>query len=320
MATFDDIIRRLASLTDGERLAFYDRLARYAALELAALGCESAEVSEIDENQNVCSSCIMGDSYNSILLATPKEDSKHSNIYNILYKDSSVPTIDKSKKKEEKKNSADNNTQDSSLVRTEADMLPVASDPQRIAEATEWIDIYNTICASFPKAAKVTDLRVENVAARRNRFSTEMFTDACRNLEDSEWLKARGFASFDWLTKSDENLLKVAEGNYNRKRSRPSAGGTITGRPALLVKLIDAASQNFDKAVDSIALARALEDAIVKDSYYAQLDKADLQEVFRRGCARQYEYHGLTTATFCGWFNAYKDDWKEKRRKANMTR
>ena len=315
MATFDDIIRRLASLTDGERLAFYDRLARYAALELAALGCESAEVSEIDENQNV-SRC-MGESYKKNLLATI-QDTNHSNIYNILYKDSSVLTTDKSKKKEE--NLAVIDTQSQSSVRTETEIMPVADDPQRIAEAEEWIDIYNTVCESYTKVVKATDIRVENVAARRNHFSTEMFRQACKNMEDSTWLKGRGFASFDWLTKNDENLCKVAEGQFTNKRSRPSAGGTITGRPALLVKLIDAASQNFDKAVDSIALARALEDAIVKDSYYAQLDKADLQEIFRRGCARQYEYHGLTTATFCGWLNAYKDDWKEKRRKANMTR
>ena len=175
--------------------------------------------------------------------------------------------------------------------------------------------IYNAECPSYHKAAQLTDLRIGKVAARSKRFTTEMFTQACRNMEASEWMRKRGFGNFDWIVKTDENLSKLAEDRYGKRRSTP-VGVTIAGRQAFLVKQIEKAAAAFNStAVDCVNLAIQLDSAIEADWYYKQLTRVDLEEIFRRGCARQYEYHGLSVATICGWLNGYKETFKELKRK-----
>lgn len=175
--------------------------------------------------------------------------------------------------------------------------------------------IYNAECPSYHKVAQLTDLRIRKVAARSERFTTETFTLACRNMETSEWMRQRGFGNFDWIVKTDENLSKLAEDRYGKRRSTP-VGVTIAGRQAFLVKQIEKAAAAFNStAVDCVNLAIQLDSAIEADWYYKQLTRVDLEEIFRRGCARQYEYHGLSVATICGWFNEYKETFKELKRK-----
>lgn len=299
MNTFDDILKALLALPESDRLRLYDRIARYAVMELAALSGESSE-------KNVCS-CIGGNilSIPSIPLATPNVDSNHSIYNNILNIDSSYIESSAKKKKE---NPQYNNTQGASLV-TDTDKN----------EAQAWMDLYNTTCVSYAKATKLTDARIEWVAARLRRFTREDFQKACENMEASEWLRGRGFGCFDWIIKTDENLSKLAEGMYNRKPSRPRGVGTIKGRPALLARLLGDAAKVFDRSTaDTINMALLLEESIVKDKYYSQLTAADFEEIFRRGCSRQFAFHGFSVSTICGWMNEYKDTFKEQRRVAQM--
>lgn len=290
-----DIIRQVLELPDEERHLLCDHLLAVVERELSA-------PEKIDENQNVCS-CIMGNIFSipeNIHIATPQ---KKEYIYNISYKDSSYidsSATDQNQKKIEQDN---NDTQSSGFAQ------------KHRALAEEWMAIYNAECPSYHKAAQLTDLRIGKVAARSKRFTTETFTLACRNMEASEWMRQRGFGNFDWIVKTDENLSKLAEDRYGKRRSTP-VGVTIAGRQAFLVKQIEKAAAAFNStAVDCVNLAIQLDSAIEADWYYKQLTRVDLEEIFRRGCARQYEYHGLSVATICGWLNEYKETFKELKRK-----
>lgn len=291
-----DIIRQILALPDEERHLLCDHLLAVVERELSA-------PEKIDENQNVCSSVeyVYNNTDNSILYATPKDSKEY--IYNISYKDSSYidsSATDQNQKKIEQDN---NDTQSSGFAQ------------KHRALAEEWMAIYNAECPSYHKAAQLTDLRIGKVAARSKRFTTEMFTQACRNMEASEWMRQRGFGNFDWIVKTDENLSKLAEDRYGKRRSTP-VGVTIAGRQAFLVKQIEKAAAAFNaQAVDAVNLAIQLDAAIEADWYYKQLTRVDLEEIFRRGCARQYEYHGLSVATICGWLNGYKETFKELKRK-----
>lgn len=290
-----DIIRQILELPDEERHLLCDHLLAVVERELSA-------PEKIDENQNVCS-CIMGNIFSipeNIHIATPQ---KKEYIYNISYKDSSYidsSATDQNQKKIEQDN---NDTQSSGFAQ------------KHRALAEEWMAIYNAECPSYHKAAQLTDLRIGKVAARSKRFTTEMFTQACRNMEASEWMRQRGFGNFDWIVKTDENLSKLAEDRYGKRRSTP-VGVTLTGRQSFLAGQIEKAAAAFNStAVDCVNLAVQLDSAIEADWYYKQLTRVDLEEIFRRGCARQYEYHGLSVATICGWFNEYKETFKELKRK-----
>lgn len=303
MSKVDDILREILSLPDDERLALCDRIITAAA----SLPVTGGYTAEIDENQNLCSCKYSNITTPSILYATPIVEKNR--IYDTSYKDSSYKdTYIKKENIKERKSAADDNPQIPGFV----------NDKNAAAVAEEWVKIYTDICKSYPQVAKITDTRIRLVAERSERFTADNFRAACQNMEDCDWIKGRGFGSFDWIVKSDENLTKLAEGYYNYRRKPISAGGTIKGRTACLVALIDQASRAFDKVVDAISLGKELETLVAKDRYYSQLTKEDFEEIFRKGRTRQYEYHGLTVAAFCSWMNAYKEEFQERQRRRQM--
>lgn len=83
----------------------------------------------------------------------------------------------------------------------------------------EVIELYHTICISFPTIRAVSEKRKKAVAKLLKTYSMEDFRKVFENAESSSFLKGAdgGWkASFDWLIKED-NLLKVLEGNYADK-------------------------------------------------------------------------------------------------------
>lgn len=300
MTAVDDIIRQIAALPEAERHQLYDRI----TTAIAGLSAPTGYIAEIDENQSL-SSCIDSKYFKTPSIRHAIPFVYASRIYDSSYKDTYIKKENIKERKEKKEGQQPTN-------------LGFVNDKNAAAVAEEWVKIYADVCKSYPQVAKLTETRIEMVGRRSERFSTENFRQACINMEQCDWMKGRGFGSFDWIVKSDENLAKLAEGYYNQKRRPASAHGTLQGRPAVLAKLIDNAARCFDKVVDSIGLAKMLDEAITADAYYSQLGKDDIEEIFRRGCTRQYEYHGLTVAAFCGWMNAYKDTFKDKQRRAKM--
>ena len=84
------------------------------------------------------------------------------------------------------------------------------------------VDLYHSICVSFPKIRSLSDARKKTVKHRLKTYSLEDFKTVFENAENSSFLKGEdgGWkASFDWLIK-EANMLKVLEGNYADKPKR----------------------------------------------------------------------------------------------------
>lgn len=82
------------------------------------------------------------------------------------------------------------------------------------------VDLYHSICKSFPSVRSLSDSRRKAIRARLNTYSLEDFKTVFQNAESSSFLKGRNernwTATFDWLIK-DSNMAKVLEGNYADK-------------------------------------------------------------------------------------------------------
>lgn len=83
----------------------------------------------------------------------------------------------------------------------------------------EVIELYHTICVSFPTIRAVSDSRKKAIQKITGMFSLDDLKTVFENAERSSFLKGSdgGWkASFDWLIK-EANFLKVLEGNYADK-------------------------------------------------------------------------------------------------------
>jgi predicted phage replisome organizer len=82
------------------------------------------------------------------------------------------------------------------------------------------VDLYHSICKSFPSVRSLSDSRRKAIKARLNTYSLEDFRTVFENAESSSFLKGSNdrnwTATFDWLIK-DSNIAKVLEGNYADK-------------------------------------------------------------------------------------------------------
>ena len=84
----------------------------------------------------------------------------------------------------------------------------------------EVIDLYHSICVSFPKVKVVTDSRKKAIKERLDTYSIDDMRTVFENAEQSSFLKGKNdrnwSANFDWLIGKD-NIVKVLEGNYRDK-------------------------------------------------------------------------------------------------------
>ena len=80
------------------------------------------------------------------------------------------------------------------------------------------IDLYNSICVSYPKVQKISERRKTAIKARLKDYTIDEFKKAFTNAENSDFLRGknnRGWrADFDWLM-NENNLAKALEGNYD---------------------------------------------------------------------------------------------------------
>ena len=93
-------------------------------------------------------------------------------------------------------------------------------DRDKRVDCQQVVDLYHSICKSFPKVRTVTDARKKAIKARLNTYSIDDFKTVFTNAENSAFLKGSNnrnwTATFDWLIK-DGNMAKVLEGNYADK-------------------------------------------------------------------------------------------------------
>ena len=110
---------------------------------------------------------------------------------------------------------------------------PEAAD--RVPKAENVMELFNSICASLPKAAKITDTRRAAINARLKDNSPSAFREVFEKAEASDFLSGRSGrwrADFDWLLKS-ANWQKVLEGNYDN-RGRPKQQDAVDSLRASL--------------------------------------------------------------------------------------
>lgn len=84
-------------------------------------------------------------------------------------------------------------------------------------ECQQIVDLFNSICKSFPSVRALSDARKKAIKARLNTYNMDDFRMCFENAEASSFLKGGNnrnwTASFDWLIK-DSNMAKVLDGNY----------------------------------------------------------------------------------------------------------
>jgi predicted phage replisome organizer len=90
---------------------------------------------------------------------------------------------------------------------------------ENMVDCQQIVDMYHSICTSFPSVRSLSDARKKAIKARLKKYTLDDFRQVFENAEASSFLKGAdgGWkASFDWLIK-EANMLKVLEGNYADK-------------------------------------------------------------------------------------------------------
>ena len=88
--------------------------------------------------------------------------------------------------------------------------------------ADEVMELYNEMCPSLPRARALSDARRKHIKKRLVDHNIDEITLAFQKAEASDFCTGRkGGASkwcnLDWMMKSENNLLKILEGNYDNK-------------------------------------------------------------------------------------------------------
>lgn len=103
------------------------------------------------------------------------------------------------------------------------------------------VDLYNGICRSLPKVAKITDERRRHINARLKEHPPEDFRRAFEKAEASDFLSGRAKdwqATFDWIIGSPDHFQRILEGVYDDKPKKDAV--STAGR------LADALIQSAD--------------------------------------------------------------------------
>lgn len=126
------------------------------------------------------------------------------------------------------------------LVKTEP-VGPISDPPAQVVKladrrmpcpAERLLEAFHTECPTLPRVMKLNDKRRQHLTARwrevdaDSKFTDsedgiEVFRSIFRKVSDSDFLSGRAkawHATFDWLTDSSTNFLKVCEGHYDNDR------------------------------------------------------------------------------------------------------
>lgn len=82
------------------------------------------------------------------------------------------------------------------------------------------VELYNTICKSFPRCTTLSEKRKKAISARLKTYSADDIKRCFEKAEESNFLKGGNnrnwSANFDWLL-NDSNMAKVLDGNYDNR-------------------------------------------------------------------------------------------------------
>lgn len=110
-------------------------------------------------------------------------------------------------------------------------------------------DLWNSVCVSLPKIAKLTEARKQKIKSRLDEFGVEpdewlpTAEALFKRVQASDFLTGRKTdwkASFDWFFDNGKNWVKVSEGNYdNTGQRRPQGGSNAQGGQLSVGEYID---------------------------------------------------------------------------------
>ena len=96
-------------------------------------------------------------------------------------------------------------------------------DKDKSITCKQVVDLYHSICKSFPIVRSLSDARKRAIGARLKVYTLDDFKTMFENAEASSFLKGSNdrnwSANLDWLI-ADKNMAKVLEGYYNDKPQR----------------------------------------------------------------------------------------------------
>ena len=102
-----------------------------------------------------------------------------------------------------------------------ADKPPRPSSPKDIEKV---VDLYHSICKSFPKLKAMPDSRKKSIKARLGTYGMDTFRDVFTKVEASDFLRGQNdrkwAATFDWIIK-ESNFAKILDGNFDNKGESP---------------------------------------------------------------------------------------------------
>jgi hypothetical protein len=149
-------------------------------------------------------------------------------------------------------------------------------------ECKKIVDLFNSVCKSYPAVRSLTKARVTAIKARLNKFTIEDFQTVFENAEASSFLKGindRGWsANFDWLI-NETNMVKVLEGNFVDKGKKHTRTET---KPGWMVR----PSMELGQA-ELDAIQRALQEDETDPEFMAQAEEMQkkMQEKYGRKAA-----------------------------------
>ena len=142
------------------------------------------------------------------------------------------------------------------------------------------VDLYHSICISFPSVRSLSDARKKAIKARLKTYTLDDFRQVFENAEASSFLKGAdgGWkASFDWLIK-EANMLKVLEGNYVDKPQRFTRKET---KPNWMQPSMEMGQAEFD------AIKRLMGTATVEDNSSIAEEAEAMQQKMREKYGRK---------------------------------
>ena len=93
------------------------------------------------------------------------------------------------------------------------------------------VDLYHSICVSYPRIKALSDARKKAIKARLNVYTLDDFETMFKKAEESDFLKGANSrnwtATFDWMIK-DANMAKILDGNYDisKTKSQTASSGS----------------------------------------------------------------------------------------------
>lgn len=98
----------------------------------------------------------------------------------------------------------------------------IYSRQQDEGQVQEVVDIYHEECPSLPKVRSLSDTRIKHIKARLKGHTMDELRLAFQKAEASDWCTGRRGSwkcNLEWMMKSENNLLKILEGNYDNRDS-----------------------------------------------------------------------------------------------------